>query len=56
MTIIPTAEAKVSHLESVIASALAAMDDGRYGDARLILKTGKSSPLKPVTSVLEKRR
>lgn len=46
--------AKVGRLESVIADALAAMDEGRYGDARRILRTGKDKPLLVSTGVLTK--
>lgn len=48
-----TADAQsVARLHGVIADALKAMDDGRYGDARKILRTGTASPLKAVTGVI----
>jgi len=42
----------VARLQGVIADAIKAMDDGRYGDARKILKTGSASPLKAITGVI----
>lgn len=47
-------EAENARLEGVIASALAAMDQGRYGDARRILRTGNDKPLLPETGVIAK--
>lgn len=49
---IETDAAIVARLRGVIADALHAMDEGRYGDARRILKTGKAGYLKPVSSVI----
>lgn len=49
-----TAEAKVAMLEGVIANALVAMDEGLYGDARRILKTGRADPVKPETVIMTK--
>lgn len=45
---------KIGRLEGVIADALAAMDEGRYGDARRILRTGKAGPVLAVSGVLTK--
>lgn len=45
---------EVARLQSVIIDALKAMDDGCYGDARRILKTGRADALKPVSLVLTK--
>ena len=47
-------EQRVVHLEDIIARAKAALDDGRYGDLRKILTTGKESTLKAVSTVLTK--
>lgn len=44
----------VGKLEGLIADALAAMDEGRYGDARRILRTGKAGPVLAVSGVLTK--
>lgn len=54
MTVAPieTDAAIVARLLGMIADALHAMDEGRYGDARRILKSGAASPLKPVTGVI----
>lgn len=45
---------KVDRLEGLIADALAAMDEGRYGDARRILRTGKAAPVIAATGILTK--
>jgi hypothetical protein len=45
-------ERRVSDLESTIANALAAMDEGRRGDARRILTTGKCAPIRSSTGVI----
>lgn len=45
---------EVIRLQQAIADALAAMDRGEYGAARQILRTGRDTTLKAVTSVLAK--
>ena len=45
-------EKRCADLEGTIAAALAAMDEGLYGDARRILKTGKAAPVTAASSVL----
>lgn len=52
VTITNSEAATIARLQSVIADALHAMDEGRYGDARRILKTGTASPLKAITGVI----
>lgn len=47
-------EAEIARLEGVIASALAAMDEGRQGDARRILQKGSDKPLISETGVIAK--
>lgn len=41
-----------ARLLTIIASALAAMDNGLHGDARKILKTGEAKPLLAGSTVL----
>jgi hypothetical protein len=41
-------------LTGIIMEALQAMGEGRYGDCRRILRTGRAPVLKAVTSVKEK--
>lgn len=53
-SLLTAAEANISRLQSVIAGALEAMNNGRYGDARRILTKGTDEPLKPTTTVLTK--
>lgn len=48
------ASVEIDRLKTVIIDALAAMDNGEYGTARKILRTGKDTPLKVVTGVLAK--
>jgi hypothetical protein len=45
---------EVVRLQGIIAAALKAMDDGCYGDARRILKTGRAGPVLAVTGILTK--
>lgn len=47
-------EVENSRLVGVIATALKAMDEGRYGDTRRILKTGADKPVIPHTGVAGK--
>lgn len=43
-----------ARLTSTITDALKALDEGRYGDVRRVLKTGKADALKPTDSILAK--
>lgn len=43
---------EIARLQNVILDALKAMDEGRIGDVRRILKTGKADALKPITGVI----
>jgi hypothetical protein len=45
-------EKKAALLETVIANALAALDEHRYGDVRRILRTGKCQPVVSSSAVL----
>lgn len=45
-------EAEIARLLGVIADAIAALDEGRRGDVRRILRTGRSELLKAVTGVI----
>lgn len=45
-------EGEVVRLQNVIASAIEAMDNGLYGDARRIMRTGTAEPMKAGTGVL----
>lgn len=47
-------EAEIARLEGVIASAVAAMNEGRHGDARRILQKGSDKPLIAETGVIAK--
>lgn len=47
-------EHTVARLQAVITDALKAMDEGRMGDVRRILKTGNADALKPLSGVLAK--
>lgn len=44
-------EIEVVRLQCIIADALAAMDECRYGDARRFLKTGAAKAIIPLTSI-----
>lgn len=48
------ADAEIARLLGIMADALKAMDEGRYGDTRRILKTGKDAPGIPHTGVAGK--
>lgn len=43
-----------ARLHEIIRMAREALDEGRYGDVRRILHTGKADPVKPNTLVLAK--
>lgn len=45
-------EGEVARLQNVIKGALDAMDGGRYGDARQILRTGNDDQRKTASGVL----
>jgi len=45
-------EKRVAELEGIIANALAALDEGRRGDVRKILKTGNDRPMIAGSGVL----
>lgn len=43
---------EIACLQGIIANALAAMDEGRMGDVRRILKTGSDKPVSSASGVL----
>lgn len=45
-------QAENARLVGVIAGAIVAMDEGRYGDTRRILKTGADKPVMTQSGVL----
>ena len=46
--------AEIARLQTVINGALTAMDEGRMGDVRRILKTGQDKPVIAQTGVIAK--
>lgn len=48
-------DAQSDKLMETITAALMAMDDGRYGDARSILRSGRTTTLKTTSQVLTLR-
>lgn len=48
-------EKRCAELEIIIANALAALDEGRRGDVRKILKTGNDKPILAGTGVIAGR-
>lgn len=53
MTIFPKTDAEaLAEARKVIEDARKALDEGRIGDVRRILKTGMANPLKAVTAVI----
>lgn len=47
-------EQRIAMLEGIIAAALTAMDENRYGDVRRILTTGKAKSVTATVTVLNR--